>query len=377
MKCTVARSVLLKSLRHVQDVVGKRAATPILANIYLETKASRLYLRITDMELELVETVFCETERMGCATIPAYMVYEIVKKLPNGIFLTLEHDSDKEELVLRFERSCFILKSLPVSNFPSLMDDSLPVTFNIKGADLHSLIVRTSFAMSTEATRYYLNGLSFHAIIYNNFDVLRAIATDGYRLARMDIPLQGKIENIPNVIIPRKTIGIIRSLTENLATDVAVSLSHTKVRFSFNSGIILISKLLDGVFPDCERVIPQHNDNDKIIEVNAKSLAEAVVRVATVMATDKTRAVKLDVRKDSLVLSALNTTTTDSAVEEIDAACAFAPFSIGFNSRYLLDILGQMVSETVCFSVSDASSPTVVWGLADSSALYVLMPIRV
>ncbi len=376
MKCTIERSALLKSLSHVQGVVGKRAAVPILANIYLETRSSRLYLRATDMDLELAETVFCEIERAGCATAPAHMIYEIVKKLPNAVFLNIEHDTDKEQLVIRFGKSSFLLKSLPYGDFPSLMDDVLPVTFSVKATDLRSLIGRTCFAMSTEATRSYLNGISLYAARSNSLDVLRAVATDGYRLARMEIPLPQDANLMPNIILPSKTVRILLSLIDESTVNIVLSLSKTKVRFTFESGMVLLSKLLDGTFPDCERLIPQHND--KMIKINAKLLAEAVGRVTTIIGIDKTRVIKLSVsNKDSLVLSASNATTTDSAVDELDAACAVVPLSIGFNSRYLLDILGQIVSDTVCFAVSDSASPTVVREVADDSALYLLMPMRV
>ncbi len=376
MKCTIERSALLKSLGHIQGVVGKRATIPILENIYLETQSTQLNIRATDMDLEIAETLFCEIDCAGSATAPAHLMYEIVKKSPNGVSINLDYNSKSEKLLIEFSRSSFTLRSPSSLSFPSLIQNSLPVTFNIKAKDLRSLIRRTYFAMSTEATRYYLNGIYLYAARSDSLDVLRAVATDGYRLARMEMPLPEDAKIMPDIIIPSKTVKILLSLMEEPTVNVGIALSKKKIRFAFDSGIVLISKLLDGTFPDCEHLIPQHND--KIIEVNAKSLAEAVGRVSTITATDKTRAIKMTVSsKDSLVLSASNATTTDNAVDELEAACAFAPLSIGFNSRYLLDILAQIGSDTVCFAVSDSASPTVVRKVADDSALYLLMPMRV
>ncbi|VBB69492.1 DNA polymerase III beta subunit [invertebrate metagenome] len=375
MKFTIERSIFLKSLSRVQGVVERRATVPILANIYLETRQTGLELRATDMDLEISETVFCEIERTGSATAPAYMVYDIMRKLPENARVNLEHYPEESQLVLCSGKSKFILKSLPVTDFPALVESTLPISFKVRAIDLRSLIERTRFAMSTEATRYYLNGIYLYAVHNAGVGVLRAIATDGYRLALAEVSLPKDAYNMPSVILPRKTVEELRTLIEETTTEITTSLSNTKIRFAFGQNTILISKLIDGTFPDCERVIPVNNN--KTIEVNAKALAEAVSRVSTVMATDKARAVKLEVVRDSLVLSASNTTTNNNATDELDAVCDCTPLSIGFNSRYLLDILGQMTGDTVRFAVSDPSSPMMVREVADDSALYILMPMRV
>ncbi len=374
MKLTIERSILLKSLSHVQGVVEKRTTVPILANIRLEAESTGLSLQATDMDLEIAENVVCDVSRSGQTTAPAHTLYDIVRKLPEGARVGLDHHAEKGELVLRSGRSRFVLKCLPVDDFPAMTGGTLPFSFTLQTADLRSLLERTRFAMSTEETRYYLNGIYFHAARSGGVDVLRAVATDGHRLARMEVPLPKGAEGIPGVIVPRKTVEELRPLLEEDTEGTAVSLSNSKIRFAFENAV-LTSKLIEGTFPDYERVIPA--DNDKVMEVNTKLFAEAVGRVSTVIATDKARAIRLDVSRDGLVLSASNTTTADNAVDELEASYDFTPLSIGFNSRYLLDILGQMASETVRFAMFDSSSPTVVRETADGSALYVLMPMRV
>src|SRR5262249_55690278 len=256
--------------------------------------------------------------------------------------------------------------------FPKMSGGDLPHKFELAAADLRNLIDRTRFAISLEETRYYLNGIYVHATQSNGVKVLRAVATDGHRLARMEMPLPAGAENIPGVILPRKTIMELRKLLDETQSPIQAGLSDTRVRFSFDDAV-LTSKLIDGTFPDYERVIPQ--GNDKVLEVDCKSFAEAVDRVATI-ATEKTRAVKLALQRGQLTLSATSP-DAGSATEEIEARYNGSPLEIGFNARYLLDIAQQIEGEGARFALADAASPTVVQDAADQSALYVLMPMRV
>jgi DNA polymerase-3 subunit beta len=237
---------------------------------------------------------------------------------------------------------------------------------------LKRLIDRTRFAISTEETRYYLNGIYVHAAQSNDLPMLRAVATDGHRLARMEIPLPEGAAGMPGVIVPRKTVIELRKLLDELDQDVSVALSDTKIRFSFGA-TVLTSKLIDGTFPDYDRVIP--TGNDRILEVECKPFAEAVDRVSTI-SSEKSRAVKLALDKGSLTLSATSA-ENGTATEEIEVRYAAQPLEIGFNARYLLDIAEQIEGDGARFAMADAASPTVVRDTADASALYVLMPMRV
>ncbi|MDA8232010.1 MAG: DNA polymerase III subunit beta [Magnetospirillum sp.] len=372
MKLTIERAALLKSLAHVQSVVERRNTIPILSNVKLDGRAGTLSLNATDMDLDFIETVPADVSRPGAATAPAHTFYEIVRKLPEGSQVEIDYSAEDGQLTLRSGRSKFSLACLPVEDFPVLSGGDLPHNFTVTAAELKTLIDRTRFAISTEETRYYLNGIYLHGASGPNGDVLRAAATDGHRLARVEVTMPDGAAGMPGVIVPRKTVNEIRKLIDETEGEVAIALSETKIRFAFG-GAVLTSKLIDGTFPDYERVIPA--DNDKHLEVDVKAFASAVDRVSAI-STEKSRAIKLSVEKGAVTLSA-SSPESGSAVEEIEAAYGAAPLEIGFNSRYLLDILGQVEGETVHFAMADAASPTVVRDAAAGGAVYVLMPMRV
>lgn len=377
MNIIIERAALLRSLSHVQSVVERRSTIPILVNVLLRATGDGLALAATDMDLEIVETVPAEVTRPGGVTAPAHTLFDIVRKLPDGSQVQLEATNDGASLTLRAGRSQFRLPCLPVEDFPQLSGgDPNSARFDIAAAALRGLIDRTRFAISTEETRYYLNGIYLHAATVRagaaEYPVLRAVATDGHRLARVEMPLPEGAEGMPGVIIPRKTVGEIRKLIDEAADTIAISLSETKIRFAVDS-IVVTSKLIDGTFPDYERVIPA--GNDKPLEVNAKSFAAAVDRVATI-STEKSRAVKLAVAKGVLTLSATSP-EAGHASEELEAVYNDTPLEIGFNSRYVLDITQQIEGDKVRFLMADSAAPTIVQDVSDPAALYVLMPMRV
>jgi DNA polymerase-3 subunit beta len=372
MKLTIERASLLKSLAHVQSVVERRNTIPILANVLIQAHDERIALTATDMDLDIVERAPANVGASGATTAPAHTLYDIVRKLPEGAEIELDGGGDKERLTVRAGRSTFTLPALPTADFPAISGDALNHSFTLAAAELKSLIDRTRFAISTEETRYYLNGIYLHAAQSNEVSVLRAVATDGHRLARVEMALPDGASGMPGVILPRKTVAELRKLIEETESPVGVSLSDTRVRFSFDD-VVLSSKLIDGTFPDYERVIPQ--GNDKVLEVDCKSFAEAVDRVATI-STEKSRAVKLSLNNGTLVLSATSP-EAGSATEELEVNYKASPIEIGFNSRYLLDITQQIEGDGAQFMMADSASPTVVRDLADQTALYVLMPMRV
>ena len=373
MKLTIERAQLLKSLAHVQSVVERRNTIPILSNVKLEARPGSLSLNATDMDLDIVEVAPADVTRPGATTAPAHTFYEIVRKLPDGSQVEIEFDSDSGVMTLRSGRSKFTLSCLPVEDFPVLSGGELPFMFSLTAAELKALVDRTRFAISTEETRYYLNGIYFHAASKaGGGDVLRAVATDGHRLARVEVTLPEGAAGMPGIIIPRKTVQEMRKLIDETDGEVTVSLSETKLRFAFGEAV-LTSKLIDGTFPDYERVIPA--DNDKQLDVDVKAFAQAVDRVSAI-STEKSRAIKLTLEKGTATLSA-SSPENGSATEEIEAQYDSTPLEIGFNSRYLLDILGQVEGDHASFSMADAASPTVVRDGVNGDAIYVLMPMRV
>lgn len=370
MKLTIERAALLRSLSHVQSVVERRNTIPILSNVKLAADGGALSLTATDMDIDIVETTEAQVVSDGETTAPAHTLYDIVRRLPEGSQVELE--TSGETLALKSGRSKFSLPCLPTEDFPATSDADLPHSFDLAAADLRALIDRTHFAISTEETRYYLNGIYLHAAESDGEPVLRAVATDGHRLARVETPQPSGAGEMPGVIVPRKTVAELRKLIDETGATVSISLSDTRIRFAFDKAI-LSSKLIDGTFPDYQRVIPQ--DNDKRMTVDRKSLVNAAGRVSAI-STEKSRAIKLEVSPSNLVLSATSP-DNGSATEEVEVGYESSPIEIGFNSRYMLDILDQVKGEEASFLMSDASSPTIVSDSGDSSALYVLMPMRV
>ena len=372
MKLTIERAALLKSLGHVQSVVERRNTIPILSNAKIEAGEGRLSLNATDMDLDIVEAVTTDVAQAGATTAPAHTLYDIVRKLPEGSQVELESADGDGQLVLRSGRSRFTLACLPIEDFPVMTEGELSHRFTLSAGDLRGIVDRTRFAISTEETRYYLNGIYLHAANRDGVDVLRAVATDGHRLASVEVPLPDSAAGMPGVIVPRKTVGEVRKLIEETTDDVAIALSETKIRFSFDDGV-LTSKLIDGTFPDYERVIPA--DNDKVMEVDRRSFADAVDRVSAI-SSEKSRSVKLALGAGNLVLSA-SSPESGSATEELEVAYDSDAMEIGFNARYLLDITQQIEGDSAQFVMADAASPTIVREVGDASALYVLMPMRV
>jgi DNA polymerase-3 subunit beta len=372
MKITIERAALMRALGHVQSVVERRNTIPILSNVLMKAENGRLSLSATDMDLEVVEVVPAQITGEGQITAPAHTLYDIVRKLRDGAQVELDVGGDHGTMVLRSGRSTFTLACLPAEDYPIMGGAPLSHEFLLSADDLKSLIDRTRFAISTEETRYYLNGIYLHATRSGDVQVLRAVATDGHRLARVEVPLPEGADGMPGIIVPRKTVQELRKLLEEVGQAVRIELSDTKIRFDLGEGV-LTSKLIDGTFPEYDRVIPA--GNDKILEVDCKLFAEAVDRVSTI-STEKSRAVKLAVEHGTLTLSATSP-ENGTATEEIEVGYAATPLEIGFNSRYLLDITQQIEGDGLQFVLADSGSPTIVRDSGDHSALYVLMPMRV
>lgn len=369
MKLEIDRSVLLKALGHIQSVVEKRGTIPILSNVKLSAEGTTLSLTATDMDIAIVETVEAQVALAGATTVPAHTFYEIIRKLPDAP-LQLE-TTDAGKVAINAGQSSFTLASLPVAEFPVMAEGDFTHTFTLATAELAALVEKTRFAISTEETRYYLNGIYLH-VAGETDKVLRAVATDGHRLARIEVALPAGATGIPGVIIPRKTIAELKKLLENEVTEVQVSVSESKIRFVCGNAV-LVSKLIDGTFPDYDRVIP--SANDKILEINTAQFTSAVDRVS-VIASDKSRGVKLKLESGKLTLSA-NSPENGTASEDLEVQYSADALEIGFNSRYLLEMAAQIEGETVQFVLADAASPALVRDSADIGALYVVMPMRV
>jgi DNA polymerase-3 subunit beta len=372
MRVTIERSAFLHALTHVQSVVERRNTIPILSNVLIQAGKGALRLTATDLDVEVVETAVADISRDGATTAPAHILHDIVRKIPDGSQLEIEQGPDEGRLSVLAGRSRFSLQALPPQDFPDLTAGDLGHSFTMPAGELKKLIEKTRFAISTEETRYYLNGIYLHEVTSGSTPFIRAVATDGHRLAQVQFPRPAEAKGMPGVIVPRKTVLELSKLVEDAAGEVEIALSPSKIRFTLD-GLVLTSKLIDGTFPDYERVIPRHND--KSLQVDTRLFTQAVDRVSTV-SSEKGRAVKLNVTVERVILT-VNNPDSGSAEEEISASYNADPLDIGFNSRYLLDIVGQFKGDTANFEFSDAGSPTIIRDPADESALYVLMPMRV
>ena len=372
MKATIERATLLKGLSHVQSVVERRNTIPILSNVLIEATAEgAIRLMATDLDLQINESVAAAVDQPGSTTVSAHTLFDIARKLPEGAQVSLTAAEGRMAIVAG--RARFSLGTLPRDDFPVIAEGELPTQFEMPAEALKQIIDKTRFAISTEETRYYLNGIFLHVSDEGGSQpVLKAAATDGHRLARVTLPRPDGAETMPDVIIPRKCVAELRKLLDEVDGSVGVSLSGTKIRFDLGQAI-LTSKLIDGTFPDYSRVIP--TGNDKILKLDPSAFMEGVDRVSTI-ATEKTRAVKMALDRDKITLS-VTSPENGTAAEEVPGEYVAAPFEIGFNSRYLMDILGQIDGDVVEVHLADAAAPTLIRENDKAPALYVLMPMRV
>ncbi len=370
MKATIERATLLRGLSHVQSVVERRNTIPILSNVLIEAQAGgTMRLMATDLDLQIDETIPAAVDQPGATTVSAHTLFDIVRKLSEGSQVELHAAEGKLSIVAG--RARFSLGTLARDDFPIIAEGELPTTFELPAETLKQIIDKTRFAISTEETRYYLNGIFLH-VTDEATPLLRAAATDGHRLARVTVARPDGADAMPDVIVPRKCVGELRKLLDEVDGSIGVSLSGSKIRFDLGQAI-LTSKLIDGTFPDYSRVIP--TGNDKLLKLDPRSLMEGVDRVSTI-ATEKTRAVKMALDRDKVTLS-VTSPENGAAAEEVPGEYVASPFEIGFNSRYLMDILGQIEGDMVEVHLADAAAPTLIRENDASPALYVLMPMRV
>ena len=371
MRISIERAALLGAAGHAQSVVERRNTIPILANVLIEAEGGEVAFRATDLDVEVIDRAPARVDRPGATTVAALTLHEIVRKLPDGASVELAEEAGSGRLAVSAGRAHFQLATLPREDFPEMASAEYAATFAIPAPALRRLFDKSRFAISTEETRYYLNGVYLHVAEGEGVRTLRAVATDGHRLARIDTELPMGAEDMPGVIVPRKTVGELRRLLDGDEV-IEVSVSETKIRFR-SGPLTLTSKVIDGTFPDYSRVIP--TQNGKRLEVDAADFARAVDRVATV-SSERSRAVKMALEDDRLVLS-VNAPDSGAAEEELAVAYADERLEIGFNAKYLKEIADQVDRENAVFLFNSAGDPTLMREGSDDSAIYVVMPMRV
>lgn len=367
MKFSIEKAVFAKALARTTRVVERRNTYPILANVRLEAKDGSLSLRATDLDIEITASIPAMVSNPGVTTVPAALLEGIVRKFPDGSEVSFEH-ADHNALV-KAGRSRFNLATLDADQFPDLKSGAFTHTFTVPSADLERLFAKVAFAISTEETRYYLNGIYFHAADDN----LRGVATDGHRLARYDLPLPDGATGMPGVIVPRKTVTELAKLLGGFDGDVTVEMSDTKTRWTMGD-VVLLSKSIEGTFPDYQRVTPALTN--RIATVGSASLKSAIDRVSIVSSERGGKAVKFGLSAGNLLLEVSN---PDHGTSQEDLAVDWDadPFDIGFNAKYCLDCLNVLSGKDFKMSFSDAGSPTRIFSDEDPNALLVLMPMRV
>ncbi len=372
MKVSMERGALLKAVSQAQSVVERRNTIPILANVLIRCEGNDVTFRATDLDIEVLDRADAMVAQAGATTVSAVTLHDIVRKLPDGAMVELAEEPGAGRLSVTAGRSVFSLATLPKEDFPVMASAEYAVTFTCAAKVLRRLFDKSKFAISTEETRYYLNGVYMHVAQSAEGPVLRCVATDGHRLAQVDAPLPDGAGEMPGVIVPRKTVGELRKLLDEDEAQIEVSVSETKVRFAAPD-ITLTSKVIDGSFPDYTRVIP--TNNSRRMEVDAADFARAVDRVATV-SNDRTRAVKLALEEDRLTLS-VNAPDSGNAEEVLNVSYGDERLEIGFNAKYLLEIANQVDRENAVFLFNSSGDPTLMREGTDTSAVYVVMPMRV
>ena len=372
MKFSIERATLIKAIGQAQSAVELRGSIPILANVLIEADGDAVSFRTTNLDIEVIDKVTAQVERAGGTTVKAATLNEIARRLPDGALVQISDDGADGRLTIKAGRSDFSLNTLPKEDFPELASSEYQTNFSIPTPALRRLFDKSEFAASNEETRYYLNGVYMHVADTEGSKTLRCAATDGHRLARIDADLPEGSEDMPGVIVPRKTVAELRKLLDDDEVAIAVSISETKIRFATPS-VTLTSKVIDGTFPDYNRVIP--DGNSRRMEVDAQEFAGAVGRVAAV-SRERSRAVKLLIDEDRLVLS-INDPEIGAAEEELSVAYGDEKLEIGFNAQYLEEIAKQADRENAVFLFNTTGDPTLMREGNDQSAIYVVMPMRV
>ena len=375
MEFKINSSDLLKALSHIHGIVEVRHTLPILSNIILKAKDNELTLSSTNLDIYCADKIKAEVSIAGEISVSAVTFFEIVKRLPSGSDVMMTMEEGENEIKLKCGRSKFNLSTLKTDDFPIISDNDLSTNFVLSADELIRIIDKTKFAVSNEETRYYLNGIFLHKADRNSIQFLRAVATDGHRLAQYDIPLPQGAEEITGIIIPKKTIFELRKVLDDANGDVSISLNENKIKFTFND-LKIISKVIDGTFPDYTKVIPQNNN--KNFQTNNNELKNAIDRVSAVAANEesKSKAIKLSLEDNKLNLS-VESQSKGSANEILDISYDGDKVDIGFNSKYIIDICNEVDGEEVDISLLDSISPAIILDKTDENLFFVLMPMRI
>ncbi len=371
MKFKISRSIFFRTLSHLQGIVDKKNSLPILANILIEAKNNQLILSSTDMDISIIENIDCMVLEDGSTTINSQILYDIVRKIDDNSEIEIISNNGKL-MTLRSEGSRFSLACLPKEDYPIIDQNNSGINIKLNSKILFKLIDKTKFAISNEETRYFLNGLYFNVNNEGGKNIVTLVGTDGHRLAKFSHEIDAKIDQISGVIIPKKTIYELSKLLSEIDDDIHISISSNKIVFIVGK-IKFISKLIDGSFPDYKRVIP--NDNTNVLKINRENLLSAVDRVSTI-ANEKSPVIKFKLYQNILNLNTINNESS-TASEDLMINYDGDEIEIGFNSKYIMDIVNNLEDEEISINLKDNTSPVIAKENSNTNLVYVLMPMRV
>ena len=369
MKFNINQQDLQKSLNYCQGVIEKRSTLPILSNVLLDVSNGKLTITATDLDLIFIHQISnIEILEEGKTTTSASIMYDIVRKISSGKKINFSNPSENK-LQLESEKSLFNLNCINASEFPLTDENFNKNEFVINSKHLLKLLNKCKFSISNDETRNYLTGIFFHQTQTEDKIFLTAAATDSHRMSISKIRLKNKIEFDP-IILPKKTIFQLCSILEDFDGDIKISNIKSKIKFEINDSI-LISKLIDGKFPNYVQVIPK--ENQKKLEIDLKSFLNSVDRVASV-SLDKKDGVKFSLSKDMLNLSVNNTNSGDGK-ESLNVKFD-DELDISFNSRYLIDVASQLDGEKIEIYLKDSGLPALIKDPADFDSIFVVMPMK-
>ena len=371
MEFSINRDIFLKSLGHAYGVIEKKTTLPILSNILIEAKNSKIKITATDLDIIYTEEVpIQELKKEGSTTTSASVLYDILRKLKTDSKVELILQSSNK-LKITSDNSKFNLLCMPADNFPLSNEESPNKTFDVSPQKLLKLLNKTKISISNDETRHYLNGIYLHKTNLENKSFLTGVATDSHRLSSSSLEVDQNTD-FESIILPKKTIFQLTSLLEENNNTIKISNSKSKIKFVLGNGT-LISKVIDGRFPDYSKVIPKNND--KVLEVKLNDFKNSIERVTTV-SSDKKEGLKIFISKDALQFSVNNPNSGDGS-ENINAKFNADDLTISFNSKYLIDIASQIESDVIILNLKDPGSPVLIKDISDKKSFYVVMPMKI
>ena len=371
MQFIVKRDILLKSLNFVQGVVEKKNTLPILSNVLIQLQNQKLSIIATDLDIVFYdETSEIKILKEGNTTTSAAILYDILRKIPSNSELNFDLKSENK-LSLKSDNSDFNLLCLPTDNFPTFADEFEGQEINLNKERFLKLLNKTRISISNDDTRHYLNGVYLHITEGNGRNFLTGVATDSHRLSSSSLESE-KINDFKPFILPRKTVFQLCSLLSETNEQLKMQVSENKVKFTIGQ-IKLISKVIDGKFPDYKKVVPLNND--KILKVSSKDFINSIERVASV-SLDRKEGVKLSINRDNIQLS-VNSANSGEGNEKIKAEFSSENLNISFNSKYLIDIANEVEDKNLKMNLKDSTSPVLIEDISDKNSYYVIMPMKI